>query len=477
MSRTEQTLRYLWLLVQRSTFALRRLEVVGAPRLQVDNCSQQSEPGNRVGIHARDEGIVQLLQPQRFIHQEFVVSFVEFKLLRYFNYFFRVAQCPWLEEDGIDSAAGTSTGKSQPTNIPGNIRQSGNPMSQLANNLVQQPQGAAALRQPADDDDDYERPITYSDDFRREFEEAASETSSELDDFIDVDMADDDLYEDLDESCPKYLIFSTGNKTYTPHQIGIKRIGKVNFPKKLEPGPTIQERIALRDRRRQLEALINSLSPEEARLQFQNFNDNEPNAQFRLRPDPDWQNFDSVAHSFDGIDALIDLEGHIIGLALSPDNRFLYVNSRPWPTNCVISNPLEPPPISQEIDIHVIDLQTMQKVGTMLRSHKAYTPNTECFFIFLDVSENFVGSGAEDKHAYSWDRYYGICLASYPHTDVVNSVAFNPKDDQILITTSDDYEIKIWRSQASIREQGISGISRANEVKNKPKKRYGSTAV
>ena len=88
---------------------------------------------------------------------------------------------------------------------------------------------------------------------------------------------------------------------------------------------------------------------------------------------------------------MIDLDGHIIGMALSPDNKFLYVNSRPWPENCVIRNPLEPPPISQEIDIHVIDLQTLKKVGTMLRSHKAYTPNTECFFIFLDVCDSYVG--------------------------------------------------------------------------------------
>lgn len=214
-------------------------------------------------------------------------------------------------------------------------------------------------------------------------------------------MVEDDLYEDLDESCPKYLIFSTGSRTYTPHQIGIKRVGRVNFPKKLDPGPTIQERLALRDRRRQLEELIASLSPEEARLQFHQFNNGvEP------RPDPDWQNFDAVANRFDGVDALIDLEGHIIGFGLSPDNRFLYVNSRPWPVNCVIANPLDPPPISQEIDIHVIDLQTMKKVGTMLRAHKAYTPNTECFFIFLNVSDNFVGSGSEDKNAYSWERKF-----------------------------------------------------------------------
>ena len=340
------------------------------------------------------------------------------------------------------------------------MRESGNPVSKI----TPQSRGSSLLRQ-LPDNSDYERSINYLDEFRREFEETQSQASSDLDEFSDqYAVDDDDLYEDMDNST-KYLIFSTGSRTYTPHQIGIKRVGKVNFPKKLEPGLSIQERIVLRDRRRELEALINALSPEEAMLQLQQFG---PDAE--LYPDPDWLNFDAVANRFDNIDALLDLEGHIIGMCLSPCSRFLYVNSRPWPENCVITNPLDPPPISQEIDIHVIDLVTLKKVGTMLRAHKAYTSNTECFFIFLDVSENFVGSGAEDKHAYSWDRYYGICLASYPHMDVVNSVAFCPKNDQILITTSDDYEIRIWRSQELTRSLGIAPISRANEVKNKKKK-------
>ena len=70
--------------------------------------------------------------------------------------------------------------------------------------------------------------------------------------------------------------------------------------------------------------------------------------------------------------------------------RYLYVNSRPWPQGYVIDDPLSPPPIAQEIDIHVIDLVTIQEVGTMHRAHKAYTPNDECFFIFLDVCDEYV---------------------------------------------------------------------------------------
>lgn len=291
-----------------------------------------------------------------------------------------------------------------------NVRESGNPVSKLAAS-VQQSVGSSTSRNDPENDDylfNYERPINYSADFRREFEETASESSSELEDLIDVDMTEEDLYEDLDEGCPKYLIFSTGSRTCTPHQIGIKKVRKVNFPRRLEPGLSIQERLVLRDRRRELQAIINALSPEEARLQYEFFQDGpEP------RADPDWLNFDSVSSRFDGIDALIDLEGHIIGLGLSPDNRFLYVNSRPWPVDCVITNPLEAPAIASEIDIHVIDLQTLKKVGTMLRAHKAYTPNTECFFIFLNVSENFVGSGSEDRNAYSWEREFNYFFKSF----------------------------------------------------------------
>lgn len=69
---------------------------------------------------------------------------------------------------------------------------------------------------------------------------------------------------------------------------------------------------------------------------------------------------------------------------------YLYVNSRSWPKDYVISHAHEPPPIAQEIDIHVIDLTTFKQVGNMLRSHRGYTPNNDCFFLFLDVCDNYV---------------------------------------------------------------------------------------
>ncbi|XP_006863738.1 PREDICTED: F-box/WD repeat-containing protein 5 [Chrysochloris asiatica] len=197
----------------------------------------------------------------------------------------------------------------------------------------------------------------------------------------------------------KYLIFTTGCLTYSPHQIGIKQI----LPHQMTTaGPVLGE--------------------ERGTDEF-----------------------------FDSLDHVIDVHGHVIGMGLSPDHRYLYVNSRSWPSGAVVVDPLQPPPIAEEIDLHVFDLKTMQEVKRALRAHRAYTPNDECFFIFLDVSRDFVASGAEDRHGYIWDRYYNICLAKLQHEDVVNSVAFNPREQDFLLTASDDATIKVWRSPRTMR--------------------------
>lgn len=63
----------------------------------------------------------------------------------------------------------------------------------------------------------------------------------------------------------------------------------------MDLGPTLKERLVLQEQRKEQ-------SPSQ---------------------DPDWLDFDKVADKFDKIDHLIDLHGHIVGMGLSPDHRFV----------------------------------------------------------------------------------------------------------------------------------------------------------
>ncbi|XP_011049803.1 PREDICTED: F-box/WD repeat-containing protein 5 isoform X2 [Acromyrmex echinatior] len=335
------------------------------------------------------------------------------------------------------------------------------PIYYISSSRIHKLEGAFSNWRKLGDGFEYASPIQYNQEYRQvEMQKKAHESDSESENpqwEEESESGESSITEECDtdeltNNPEKLLIFTTGSKTYTPHKVGFKRIKLVTFPRRLDPGPSLRERIAQKKRERERQ--------------------NTPSVE-------DWLNYESVADKFDKIDHLIDLHGHIIGMGLSPDHRYLYVNSRPWPKGYVITNPLQPPPIAQEIDIHVIDLVTLKQVGTMLRAHKAYTPNNECFFIFLDVCNEYVASGAEDKHGYLWDRHYGICLAKFPHSDVVNSVAFNPRDPEMLVTTSDDYTVKIWRSRAMVKALDLDEKSyrRGMEVRKRHKYQKCGTNV
>ena len=84
----------------------------------------------------------------------------------------------------------------------------------------------------------------------------------------------------------KYLIFTTGLKTYTPHQIGIKKITSLEAANKVDSTTSSGDP---------------SLLPNVA--------------------DNDHGIFNGQNNEFDTVDHLIELHGHIIGMCLSPDHR------------------------------------------------------------------------------------------------------------------------------------------------------------
>lgn len=112
--------------------------------------------------------------------------------------------------------------------------------------------------------------------------------------FTEPENVEEDGTDELANSCEKYLIFTTGSKTYTPHQVGFKRIKNIRFPKKFVTEPSLRERYAQREMERGME-----------------------------NSNADWMDYESVADKFDKVDHVIDLHGHIIGMGLSPDHRYV----------------------------------------------------------------------------------------------------------------------------------------------------------
>jgi len=145
-------------------------------------------------------------------------------------------------------------------------------------------------------------------------------------------------------------------------------------------------------------------------------------------------------------DRVINLEGHIVGLALSPDARFLYVNVRRWPSNCVLSL-FDSPAIACEIEMRVIDLKTLTVLDAIHIGHKGFTDSQEAFYIYINVSKDLVASGSEDKIARVWDRHYGCIVSELRHDKCVNAAAFCPSNQEVMVTVSDDNTVKVWKSR------------------------------
>jgi len=153
-------------------------------------------------------------------------------------------------------------------------------------------------------------------------------------------------------------------------------------------------------------------------------------------------------------DKVIEMHGHIIGMSLCPDSQLLYVNVRRWPENCVLSS-VNPPAIAQEIELRVVDLQTLTLRDSVFSGHRAFTFSSDAFYIYIDISKDFVSSGSEDRSARIWDRHYECCVGNLEHRECVSSCAFSPTNQNLAVSVSDDFSIKVWKSKALIKELNI----------------------
>ena len=148
---------------------------------------------------------------------------------------------------------------------------------------------------------------------------------------------------------------------------------------------------------------------------------------------------------------VIDMRGHIVGIALDRTGRYLYVNVRKWPEGAVPAADVCPP-IAEDIEMKVLDLTERRFLDVTYKGHKGFTNSLDAYIIYLDTSDSLVASGGEDRAAHIWDRRLGCGLARNTHEDVVRCVAFSPRDPEMMVSVGDDNKVKIWISRRRRRE-------------------------
>jgi len=151
-------------------------------------------------------------------------------------------------------------------------------------------------------------------------------------------------------------------------------------------------------------------------------------------------------------EVVLEMHGHIVGIAQDREGRYLYVNVRRWPEGAVPTDD-DPPPIDSWIEMRVVDLRDLTVKEQVYRGHRGYTDSEGAFYIYLSISDRLVCSGSEDGAAMVWDKYYGCKIATNKHDKVVNCVALSPRDLDIMVSVSDDHKVKVWMSKSRSRSR------------------------
>ncbi|KAG6335210.1 hypothetical protein ID866_3881 [Astraeus odoratus] len=139
---------------------------------------------------------------------------------------------------------------------------------------------------------------------------------------------------------------------------------------------------------------------------------------------------------------LIPTEGELTSVKISSDSRFAIVNHAPDA-------------------IHLFDLDDGHIVWKFTGQRQRQHVIRSCFG---GVDGNFVVSGSEDRNVYVWHRDTGVLLEVLAGhgSGSVNCVAWNPCNERMFASCSDDCTIRIWEPSPPV-ESSVSASS-VNDV-------------
>ncbi|KJA27057.1 hypothetical protein HYPSUDRAFT_131958 [Hypholoma sublateritium FD-334 SS-4] len=124
--------------------------------------------------------------------------------------------------------------------------------------------------------------------------------------------------------------------------------------------------------------------------------------------------------------ASVRMGGELTSVQTSQDSLFALINHAPN-------------------EIHLFDLRLAKSVMKYAGQTQGRHVIRSCFG---GIDGNFVISGSEDAKVYTWHRESGLLLQILPGHGAgsVNSVAWNPTNERMFASCSDDHTIRIWEA-------------------------------
>ncbi|KAH7926652.1 WD40 repeat-like protein [Leucogyrophana mollusca] len=126
------------------------------------------------------------------------------------------------------------------------------------------------------------------------------------------------------------------------------------------------------------------------------------------------------------VELSVQLDGELTSVKISDDSRYALINHAPD-------------------EIHLWDLDAGRMARKFTGQRQGHHVIRSCFG---GIDGNFVVSGSEDRNVYVWHRDTGVLLEvlSGHGMGSVNSVAWNPRNERMFASCSDDNTVRIWEA-------------------------------
>ncbi|KAG1789467.1 WD40-repeat-containing domain protein [Suillus plorans] len=132
------------------------------------------------------------------------------------------------------------------------------------------------------------------------------------------------------------------------------------------------------------------------------------------------------------VELSVHMEGELTSVKISEDSQYALINHAPD-------------------EIHLWDLKEFRLAHKFTGQQQGHHVIRSCFG---GIDGNFVISGSEDRNVYVWHRDTGTSLEVLEGHGLgsVNSIAWNPHNERMFASCSDDNTIRVWEAPISASE-------------------------